>query len=217
MRRLVAIVVAAIALAGCSGGERPSTGERLPDLVDERGDLSPELASFLADIAAPGTVAFDATYSVTQKLGGVTTMVRVSAAPPAWRVEAGDVVVVDGPRPATCRPSLRRCVGEVLEAQVTQFGVPSTFFSTATHNLLATAARRPGAGAMVHSTRTLAGVELRCAAVPIGAATPALACITAEGVVGFEEDPSRVVTLTAYQTGAPADAVTVPFALVEKL
>jgi hypothetical protein len=64
----------------------------------------------------------------------------------------------------------------------------------------------------VTSTRSAAGVALRCIAVPVAESLPATSCTTPEGVFGFVDNPSVRYELTGYRVGAPpAGALDVPY------
>jgi hypothetical protein len=133
--------------------------------------------------------------------------------PPSWRIQVDDLVVVDGPKPATCRVSAARCVGDVREQLLTDVGVFSRFFATGPKEALVTAAGRADAGAPVFSSRTVAGVPLECAAVPVGGVVPTVSCLTAEGVFGFVDSPAVRFELTSYRAGPTGEEVTVPYEL----
>jgi hypothetical protein len=147
----------------------------------------------------------------------VTSTASVVAAPGgAARLTVGDLVVVLGEQPATCRTSARACVGEVREDQLAAFGIFSTFWSTGPLEALRTAARREDAGAPVASTRRAAGVALECVAVPVGTALPATSCVTPEGVFGFVDNPAVRYELTSYRVGPPPPgALDVPFPITD--
>src|SRR5918995_2258531 len=158
-RPLLVLVLAVAALAGCSGGDRPSTGAEGPTTTaapDE--DLPPEVDAFLERAAGgPGT-AFEASYEVLRKLGGVRSTASVVAGPGGARITVGDLVVLVGDHPATCRTSAEACVGEVREDQLAPYGIFSRFWSTGPADALRTVVRRDDAGPPVTSTRTAAGV-----------------------------------------------------------
>jgi hypothetical protein len=138
-------------------------------------------------------VPFTATYEVLQKLGGESSEVRVAVDPPIVRIEVGDVVVTED---ETCVDG--ECAAGIDESRLTQFGFSSRFFSDGPAQQLRVDARRAGAGDARLSTRTVTGVELACAAVPVGQGTPTTACLTPEGVFGYVDDPARRVTLIEY-------------------
>lgn len=181
-----------LAIAACSGGG----DDPAPTTTTAPPEVPAELEAFLDDVAPHAAVPFTATYEVLQKLGGETVTVQVSVTPPSWRIEVEDVVVTPE---ETCVDGT--CTDGVLEQQLTQFGFTSRFFSTAPARQLETDARRAGAGRPDLTTRTVAGVDLRCAAVPVGVNAPTTACLTPEGVFGYVDDPARRVTLVEY---APA-------------
>lgn len=218
MRRIAlapALVLLLAAAAGCSD-DSPSASTvptSPPTSVDATAGLPAPVQTFLDGVAAPGTVAFRATYRVLRKLGGGEQTVEVLAEPPSWQVRTGDLVFVDGPEPATCRVSARRCVGELREALLAPAGVFSRFFSSSPAQALATDARREGAAGAITSSRTVAGLELHCLAVPIGGATPATYCLTADGVFGWADTPSLRYELVSYRPGPTGEDAGVPYEL----
>jgi hypothetical protein len=217
VRPLVAAVLAAALLAACSGGDRPSTAEGTTTTTAAPPQLPPELQSFGETASGSADASFEATWDVLRKLEGVASTASVVAAPGgAARLTVGDLVVVLGEQPATCRTSARSCVGEVREDQLAAFGIFSSFWSTGPLEALRVAAGRDDAGTPVTSTRTAAGVRLACVAVPVGTALPATSCITPEGVFGFVDNPSVRYELTGYRVGPPAaGALDVPFPITE--
>jgi hypothetical protein len=214
MRRtaLVLLLTAAIATA-CSddGPSGTSVPQAPPTSVAADAALPEEVRSFLDGVAEPGTVAFAATYRVQRKLGGGERALEVRSEPPSWQIRDGDLLFVDGPKPATCRISAERCVGELREALLTPTGVFSRFFSTGPAQALRTDARRAGAGAPVASTRTVLNQDLRCLAIPIRGATPATYCRTEDGVFGWVDTPSVRYGLIAYRPGPTGGSADVPY------
>lgn len=213
MRRTLALLLVCLAaVAGCSsddgGGPAPVAP---PTSVGRDVEVPAPLAQFLDGVAAPGGVAFRATYRVLRKLGGTESTIEVVADPPAWQVRLGDLVFVDGPKPATCRTSKQRCTGRVEERLLAESGVFSRFFSTSPAQALAADVQRASAGEPQFSEKTVAGVVLRCAAVPIGRVMPSTYCLTPEGVFGFVETPAVRYELTAYAPGPPGEPAGVPF------
>ena len=216
-RPLLAAVLVGALLAACSGGDRPSTAESGTTTTTAPDRLPPEAEAFLDKAARSADTSFEATWDVLRKLEGVASRASVLAAPGgAARLTVGDLVVVSGERPATCRTSARACVDEVREDQLAAFGIFSTFWSTGPLDALRVAAGRADAGTPVTSTRTAAGVTLECVAVPVGSALPATSCITPEGVFGFVDNPSVRYELTSYRVGSAAPgALDVPFPVTE--
>jgi len=138
------------------------------------------------------------------------------AGPGGARITVGDLVVLTGDHPATCRISAEACVGEVREDQLGQYGIFSNFWSSGPAEALRTVVRRDDDGTPVTSTRAVAGVPLDCIAVPVGSSLPATTCTTPEGVFGFVDNPAVSYGLTAYRVGPPASgALDVPYPLTE--
>ena len=205
---LTALLVFSVACSGDdpSTGPVESTTSTAPDVA-----IAPVTADFLRRAAGAGDLAFTAEYAVLYKLGGAETTVTVRSAPPANSVTARDVLVIDGPSPATCDLATQTCVGSVEEQRLTAFGISSRFWSAGPIDAITGATRRSGGAAPVHSTRTAAGVTLDCLAVPVEQAVTATQCITPEGVFGFVENPSVRYELTSYTLGPPDAPVEPPF------
>jgi hypothetical protein len=216
IRPLLVALAAAVLLAACSGGDRPSTEVRSPTTAVPTEDVPPEVEAFLQRAAAAEEATFEASYDVLRKLGGVAATALVVAGPGGARITIGDLVVLTGDDPATCRVSARLCVGEVREDQLGQYGIFSRFWSTGPADALRTVVRREDDGDPVTTTRTAAGVPLDCIAVPVGSALPATSCTTAEGVFGFVDNPAVRYELTAYRVGPPpAGALDMPYPLTD--
>src|SRR5215216_407940 len=176
-RPLVAALLAVALLAGCSGGDRPSTDGGSTTTTAPAEDLPREVDAFLRRAAASEAVSFEATYEVLRKLGGVRSTATVVSGPGGARITIGDLVVLVGDHPASCRTSARACVGEVREDQLGQYGIFSRFWSSGPADALRTVVRRDDDGTPVTSTRTAAGVALECIAVPVGRSLPSTSCI----------------------------------------
>ena len=214
VRPLLAAVAAAVLLAGCSGGDRPSTSAQGTTTTAADQDLPPEVETFLERAAASADASFSASYDVLRKLGGVTSTAEVVAGAGGARITVGDLVVLTGDHPATCRTSAEACVGEVREDQLGQYGIFSRFWSSGPADALRTVVRRDDDGTPVTSTRTPAGVALQSIAVPVGQSLPSTSCTTPDGVFGFVDNPSVRYELTDYQVRAPpAGALEVPYPL----
>jgi hypothetical protein len=197
---VAAVAVVAVVAAGCSGGERPRALEdRTPTTPSTVADLPAEAAAFVAP--RPDGVAFTATYEVLRKLGAVTTTVEVAQAPPVTRLTVGDVVVLDGPRPATCRLSAQRCVGEVRQQVLAPFGLFSEFWSSGPREAVATLVRRADAS-WAASERTVAGQAVTCLEVAVAGSRAGEWCRTAEGVFAVVDNVTLRFELEAYAPAA---------------
>lgn len=212
MRRTLPLLLAALLLAACSDGDDPAAAPATSVAPD--ADLPPAVAAFLDGVAEPAEVPFRATYRVLRKLGGGEHQVEVVAAPPSWQVRVDDLVFVDGPKPATCRASLQRCVGEVREALLTEIGVFSRFFATAPAQAVATDARRESAGAPVSYEQETAGLTLQCLSIPQSGRVTASYCLTDEGVFGYVDTPAVRYELVRYEPGPPGEPTGVPYPIV---
>jgi hypothetical protein len=104
-------------------------------------------------------------------------------------------------------------VGEVRDQLLSPTGVFSNFFADGPARQLATDARRVQAGDPVFSEKLVAGVSLRCAAVPLRGQLVSTYCTTPEGVVGWVDTPAVHYELTEYRAGPPGEATGVPYAI----
>jgi hypothetical protein len=212
MRRMLPLLLVALVLAGCSSDDSSPEVVRSTTTTTSLTDgLPATLAAFLDDAVEPGAVPFRATYHVLQKLGGRQTDLVVVSDPPAAQIRMGDLVFVDGPKPATCRTSSQRCVGDVREPLLAPTGVFSNFFGSGPARQLATDARRTVSGDPVFTERTAAGVTMRCAAVPLRGQVVSTYCLTPEGVFGYVDTPGVHYELTAYRAGPPGEDAGVPY------
>jgi len=208
-----ALAAVVLGLAGCAEAERPTTTDEGVPPTERLGDeaLPSELRAFLERAEVGQDAAFTGTWAVTNNLGGGTASVEVATDPPAVRIAAADLVIVDGPRPATCLVSAGACVGEVREQQLAPLGIFSGFFSSGPAQALRTAARRPGAGEPVATTRSVAGIDVDCLAIPVGGVTTATSCLTPEGIFGWVDTPSVHYELTRYAPGRSAQTLDPPY------
>jgi hypothetical protein len=187
MRRpLTILLVAALAAGACSsggdGGETTST---------TAGEVPEQLATFLDEVADQGAVAFTATFTVLQKVGGAETAVRVSSTPPTWSITAGEVTVSGPPKPSAAD-----------EARLSGKGVFSNFYADGPAKALLADSRRAGAGSPVFSEQTLAGITVQCVAVPQSGVVTQTACLTDEGVFAYVDNVSVRIELTGYEVTA---------------
>jgi hypothetical protein len=180
--RVVILLVVAVLVGACSGGDDEAGARTVPT----------EVSAFVDRIVEPGKGRFTAAYSVVQKYGGQTETVVVDSVPPSWEIQVDDVVATGGPAPRTCSGTPQQCVDTLLEAQLTAHGITSEFFATAAGRALEDRARRSDAEP-TFSTRSEAGTPLDCATV-----ADRTVCITDTGVVGLIDDSSRRVVLTSY-------------------
>src|ERR671917_504421 len=75
---VVGLALALALPAGCSGGDRPSTGAEGTPTTDARDrDLPPEVDAFLERAAGGQDTSFEASYDVLRKLGGVRSTASV--------------------------------------------------------------------------------------------------------------------------------------------
>jgi hypothetical protein len=205
------LLVPALALGACGGGQDPTLGDPSATTVDRTAPLHPELTAFLDEAAGGADASFTAAYDVLQKLGGRQATPTVEQRPPATRISVDDLVVVTGPDAATCRTSAEACVEGVREERLAAFGIFSGFATTGPAEALIALGRRADAGEPERSIREVAGVEAECIAVPIGGEVANTTCITEEGIVVYVDSASYRIELTGLDLAGPADALDPPF------
>jgi hypothetical protein len=215
MRRLLPLLLVALVVAGCSsdGGDATAPPRSTTTTTELTAGLPADLAAFLDVVTDNRHQPFRATYHVLQKLGGAQTDLVVVSDGTSTQIRMGDLVFVTGPKPATCRTSAERCVGEVRDQLLSPTGVFSNFYADGPARQLATDARRVQAGDPVLSDKVVAGVALRCAAVPLREQLVSTYCRTAEGVFGWVDSPSVHYELTEYRAGPPGEPTGVPYAI----
>jgi hypothetical protein len=71
--------------------------------------------------------------------------------------------------------------------------------------------RRTGAGPADFSTRSVAGVELRCASVPIEGVVATTYCLTELGVFGLVESTAVRYELVSFEPGDSGEDVAPPY------
>lgn len=214
MRRLAASALIAVVATGCAGGERPSTRAEPSTTTAPPGEaegIGPELAAFLQRAAAGGDAAFSAEYAVLRKLGGTESTVLVESAPPALRLTVGDLVVIDGPSPATCRLEERRCDGQVRQEQLAPLGLFTGFATSGPRQAIEGLAARVDDQPPIFSVRTVAGVELDCVSIPVQQSVTNTSCLTPDGVFGYVDNPALRFELTSYAPTAPDEPLEPPF------
>jgi hypothetical protein len=203
--RVRAGLIGAVVLVGLSACSGSSGGGSAGGATQTT--IPAPLQAFIARVAKAGSIPFTAKYEVLQKLGGTTTEVTVDAAPPAWRITAGDVVVIGGPVEATCHVAAATCKKGIDETALSSTGIFSGFFADSTAQQLRATANRAGATAPTFSQLPVAGVKLDCTILASG---PITACITPEGVFGLVDDSSRRASLTSWSTAKPTTPITPP-------
>jgi len=163
---LAAVAAAAIALAGCFTGERPT----LADGPAMSGD--PAVDAVLQRLDAARTSTFSVGYDVLTRFGDKRTAVTVVQAGPARRViTVGHIkFVVDDTAAATCDLDTSACSTTIDAARISDTQLAPDFFATsAAIRLRRDAAARiaPAAG----STEPIAGQQATCVAVPVTGST----------------------------------------------
>jgi hypothetical protein len=184
MRRLMILLAAVLLVAACSN----SGGTRATVTTTTLKPLPAPLDDFLKGVKPQGALTFRATFHVLRKLVGNQSDITVESSAGEWTIHTGNLVITGPPAPTTAD-----------EARLSTTGVFSSFYSAGPTAALAADARRKTADAPVFSDRTVAGVDLRCAAVPQAGVITQTACLTPDGVFGYIDNAAVHVELTSYQ------------------
>jgi hypothetical protein len=169
-------------LAACGGkGDDDAGGSGVPDRTRP---VPADVRAFLDRVADPSKLAFTATYHLLTKNGGSEHSVAVASTPPSVRV------TIDG-----------AAIDPTDDAALSSFGIFSGFLAKNPSAAIEAAARRADAEDAVFTTRTAAGVQLRCIAVPVQGAQSSEACITPDGIFGFVDNTAALYELTADAVG----------------
>jgi hypothetical protein len=198
---------AAIVIASCSV-ERPTvqtTTPTEPPLPTTTGD--PAIDAIIDDLRSPGT--FDASYTLTRKLGNVTNTGRVVSQAPQVVVTIADTQFFIADQ-VTCRASL--CEAGILDQYAADVGIFSPFYGPSpAAQIVASVARRNGEPKLF--TRTVAGADASCVSIEIGPGVETY-CVIPDGPLAFVDRADVRIELTASTTTVDA-ATLVPSSPVE--
>lgn len=197
--RLAAVAGAALLLAGCALGPRPTlTGD--PQVDDAAIDAVVERLDTATE------AAFTAVYTITPTIEGApsaTATVQHSPTETYTVFAVGNVVTVeyvttDGEQ-QTCAANRTECViGPLDESRISNLGVSSTFWGPATAQKVRVDSGRNLADAIA-TTETLAGQPAACAEIPVGGLAIAVVyCALDAGPLGAYRGADATIELTSY-------------------
>jgi hypothetical protein len=169
VRRLALPALAAIALAACATGQRPSFDADEPS-QQSTGD--PAVDAVLERLDRVGLERFTADYTILTRLGGKESTARVVQADNSRRsITINTVRFLDGPgTTATCDLTTALCEATINDARVSDVQITHDFYGSSFARRL-----RVDAGRSISPARgymdTIAGQPATCADVPVSGGT----------------------------------------------
>ncbi len=193
-RALVPLFVAAMLLAGCMTGERPSFSPDAPT-VSATGD--PNIDAVLERLDRVRASRFTAEYDVTTRFGGVESEAVVVQADGGRRsITIDDVrfLIGDG-TDSTCNLITAECEASINDARVSDLGVTHEFYAASFATRLRVDANRR-VGDTTGYTRSPAGQEATCADIPLSGNTKSYCAIDA-GPLAHYNGNDLLIDMTA--------------------
>ena len=207
--RVVSLVGAALLLAGCATGARPTLGPTVPVGGTPGSPTGNAVVdAVLQRLETASRPAFTATYQITRKLGPSTTTGTVVHDGSKTSVTVGDVRFVQGTQTVTCSLSQQRCENGTLDARISDYSVSSAFYGPSPARALRVAYSRRSAEPS-QADRSIAGVAATCADVPVGSGHE-LYCATDAGTIARWDTAAVDIELEQLQAVADPSAFVVP-------
>ena len=168
-RRLTLLALAAVALAACATGQRPSFDSDEP-AQQSTGD--PAVDAVLDRLDRVGLEQFTADYTILTRLGGKESTARVVQADNSRRsVTINTVRFLDGPgTTATCDLTTALCEASINDARVSDVQVTHDFYGSSFARRLRVDAGRSLSPARGYA-ETIAERPATCADVPVSGGT----------------------------------------------
>jgi hypothetical protein len=208
-RRVAALVGASFALSACVTGQRPTLGAAAPVGGDEGtpvGDVATDaVLQHLENVAGE---QFTANYQVVRKFGNNATTATVVQDGSRVSVTVNDVRFLLGDRTVTCSLASGQCEAGTLDARISDYSIPSTFFAASPARALRVAYARKTA-ATIATDQTFAGVSATCVEVPITGGSDHY-CATALGTIALWDTAAVRVELTGLADTPDPTAFQVP-------
>jgi hypothetical protein len=158
--RLLALLAAVPALAGCALGERPT-------LVDSPAATPGAATSVVELLQAASSATFTATYDITPSLTGATSTATVLRSGVRERITIGDVdFFSDGTTSRTCVTGTAECVDGIDDARVSNLSITHAFWGQSAAQRAANESSR-AVGPVSERNDTIAGRPATCLDVPL--------------------------------------------------
>jgi len=168
-RTVLVATVAALSLAACATGQRPSFEADDPA---EQATGDPAIDAVLERLDRVGLEQFTAGYTILTRLGGLESAATVVQADNSRRsITINDVRFLDGVGTATtCDLATAECEAVINDARVSDVQVTHDFYGSSFARRLRVDAGRSLAPATA-SAETIAGQPATCASVPVSGGT----------------------------------------------
>ena len=212
--RLAAVVAAAVLLAGCFTGQRPSFDDTVP-VIDTTGNA--DIDAVLERFDSVSGAVFTADYDILTKLGNVASTAHVVQSRPDQRsITINDVrFLYDDAAVATCNLLTAECEATINDARVSDVSLTHEFYAGSVARRLRVDANRR-VGDPTGYTITQAGQQALCVDVPVTGGTVTY-CALDNGALARFDGADLFIEMTtfgpmpdetAYGTSAPASTVT---------
>ena len=199
---VLAAGVAALALAGCFTGDRPTLAEG-PEMTGV-----PAVDAVLERLDHASRARFTARYDVLTRYGGLEREATVVQASPSRRsVTVGDVrYIIDGSSTATCDLPTGTCSDTIHENRISDSMLSIDFYaSSAARRLRRDAAAR--VGRVEGSTIEIAGTRAACVSIPLTSSTETY-CALDNGPLARLDAADLRIELTDYSPAPDESAFT---------
>ncbi|MGI9643982.1 MAG: hypothetical protein ACR2O6_01570 [Ilumatobacteraceae bacterium] len=193
-RAVAPLLVAALLLAGCMTGERPSFDPDAPP-ISATGD--PNIDAVLERLDRVRVARFTAEYDVTRRFGEFDSEAVVVQADNGRRsITINDVrfLIGDG-TDSTCNLSTAECGASINDAEVSDSGVTHEFYAASFATRLRVDANRR-VGDTTGYTRDQAGQAATCVDIPLSGVTKSYCAVDA-GPLAHYNGNDLLIDLTA--------------------
>jgi hypothetical protein len=189
------MAAAALVLAGCVTGSRPSFDDTQPARTDT-GNAA--IDAVLARLDAVPSAVFTADYEVLTRLGNVeSTATVVQASPERRSITINDVrYIYDGASVATCNLVTAECEATINDARVSDLLLTHEFYGAAFAQRLRVDANRRVGEPTGHSI-TQAGLQALCVDIPVTGGTTSY-CALEGGALARYDGNDLFIEMTTY-------------------
>jgi hypothetical protein len=207
--KVAGALLALVAPVACGTGARPTLGASVPmggGAGSTLGDAPTDAVLQRLEQVAGHT--FTATYRLLRKFGTKSTTATVVEDAEQVSVTVGDVRFLFGSRTVTCSMASGQCEDGTIDARISDYSLPSSFFAESPARALrVTYARKTGD--TVAADQTIAGVPSICVEIPIGDGSERY-CATSTGAIAQWDTAAIHVELTELKDTADPTAFEVP-------